>query len=132
MLYNSYGKLELGREYTNMKEHIMNLNSSPMKEIREGRKTIELRLYDEKRKKISVGDIIIFVNTENADDTLFVTVKNLFVYRSFAELYDDLPLLKCGYTAKNIDTASPDDMELYYSKEKQSQYGVVGIEIELM
>ncbi len=115
-----------------MKEHIMNLNSSPMKEIREGRKTIELRLYDEKRKKISVGDIIIFVNTENADDTLSVTVKNLFVYRSFAELYDNLSLLKCGYTAKNIDTASPDDMELYYSKEKQSQYGVVGIEIELM
>ncbi len=114
-----------------MKEHIMNLNPFPMKEIRAGRKTIELRLYDEKRKKISVGDIIIFVNTENADDTLSVTVKNLFVYRSFAELYDDLPLLKCGYTAENIDTASPDDMELYYSKEKQSQYGVVGIEVEL-
>ncbi len=109
----------------------MNLNPFPMKEIRAGRKTIELRLYDEKRKKNSVGDIIIFVNTENADDTLSVTVKNLFVYRSFAELYDNLSLLKCGYTAKNIDTASPDDMELYYSKEKQSQYGVVGIEVEL-
>ncbi len=115
-----------------MKEHIMNLNPSPMKKIREGRKTIELRLYDEKRRNISVGDTIIFFNTGNVNETLSVTVKNIFVYRSFAELYDDLPLLKCGYTADNIDTASPDDMELYYSKEKQSQYGVVGIEVELI
>lgn len=115
-----------------MKEHRMNLNPSPMKEIKKGRKTIELRLYDEKRKKISLGDTIIFINTEDENDTLSVTVKNIFVYKSFAELYDDLPLLKCGYTAENIDSASPDDMELYYSKEKQNQYGVVGIEIELI
>ena len=115
-----------------MKEHIMKLNPSPMEKIREGTKTIELRLYDEKRKNISVGDIIIFINSENSDDTQSVTVKNLFVYKSFSELYDNLPLLKCGYTAENIETASPDDMDLYYPKEKQNQYGVVGIEVKLI
>lgn len=36
-----------------MKEHMMNLNSSPFNMIREGYKTIELRLYDEKRNMIS-------------------------------------------------------------------------------
>lgn len=36
----------------------MKLAPLPMQEIREGRKTIELRLYDEKRKQISVGDTI--------------------------------------------------------------------------
>lgn len=115
-----------------MKKHIMRLNPSPLKKIREGRKTIELRLYDEKRKTISVGDIIMFVNTENPDDTLNVVVKDLFVFKSFNELYDNLPLLKCGYTDEDIDMASPDDMELYYSKEKQNQYGVIGIEISLI
>ncbi len=110
----------------------MKLNPSPMEKIREGIKTIELRLYDEKRRNISVGDIIVFINSENSNDTLSVTVKNIFVYKSFPELYDNLPLLKCGYTAENIDTASPDDMELYYSKEKQNQYGVMGIEIALI
>lgn len=114
-----------------MKEHIMNLNPSPLKEIREGRKTIELRLYDDKRKNISIGDTIIFVNTEDANDTIHVIVKDLFVFTSFAELYDNLPLLKCGYNVANINTASPVDMELYYSKEKQSQFGVIGIEISL-
>ena len=115
-----------------MKEHVMNLTPAPMQEIRTGNKTIELRLNDEKRKQISVGDAIKFINTEDSKDTLRVTVVDLFVFSSFAELYDNLPLLKCGYNEDNITTASPDDMDIYYPKEKQNQYGVVGIEISLL
>ena len=114
-----------------MKEHIMNLKPEPLSKIKEGQKTIELRLYDDKRKKVSVGDTITFINTENSNDTLSVIVKNLHTFSSFSELYKSLPLLKCGYTEDNINEASPDDMELYYSKEKQNKYGVVGIEIML-
>ncbi len=115
-----------------MKEHIMNLQPSPLKKIRNGTKTIELRLYDEKRKIISVGDTILFINTEDSNDTLKVSVEDLYIFKSFAELYNELPLLQCGYTENNINTASPDDMELYYPKEKQNQYGVVGIKISLI
>lgn len=43
-----------------------------------------------------------------------------------------LPLLECGYTEEDIDTASLVDMEEYYSKEKQAQYGVIGIKISLI
>ena len=114
-----------------VKKHTMKLAPSPMKKIRDGKKTIELRLYDDKRKQISVGDIIIFVNRQDADDRLQVTVKNLFVFKSFAELYKNLPLLKCGYTEDDVNDASPKDMEAYYSEEKENQYGVVGIEISL-
>ena len=39
---------------------------------------------------------------------------------------------KCGYTAENVDKATPDDMQAYYSLEEQSKYGVVGIEISLL
>lgn len=115
-----------------MREHIMNLTPSPLQMIRDGKKTIEIRLYDEKRKLISVGDTIKFVNTEDLNDTLYVTVIDLFVFKTFTELYDSLPLLKCGYTEDDINIASPDDMGIYYSKEKQNQYGVIGIEISLM
>ena len=93
---------------------------------------IELRLNDEKRKQISVGDTIKFINTEDSNDTLRVKVVDLFLFSSFAELYDNLPLLNCGYNEDNINTASPDDMEMYYSREKQNKYGVVGIEISLL
>lgn len=115
-----------------MKEHVMNLTSAPMQEIRTGNKTIELRLNDEKRKQISVGDTIKFINTEDSNDTLRVKVVDLFLFSSFAELYDNLPLLNCGYNEDNINTASPEDMEMYYSREKQNKYGVVGIEISLL
>lgn len=115
-----------------MKEHVMNLTPAPMQEIRTGNKTIELRLNDEKRKQISVGDTIKFINTEDSNDTLRVKVVDLFLFSSFAELYDNLPLLNCGYNEDNINTASPEDMEMYYSREKQNKYGVVGIEILLL
>lgn len=114
-----------------MMEHNMKLNPSPFEKIRTGRKTIELRLYDEKRRAISVGDTITFVNTEDANDTLCVCVEDLFVFESFDALYQNLPLLECGYTEETIRTASPSDMEAYYSKEKQAQYGVIGIKISL-
>lgn len=120
------------KEGTPMKNHMMKLNPSPFKMIREGNKTIELRLYDEKRKLISVGDLITFTNTENSNDTLCVKVMYLFVFPSFDELYKTLPLLECGYTKEDIATASPSDMEEYYSKEMQQQYGVVGIKISLL
>ena len=115
-----------------MKEHVTNLTPAPMQEIRTGNKTIELRLNDEKRKQISVGDTIKFINTEDSNDTLRVKVVDLFLFSSFAELYDNLPLLNCGYNEDNINTASPEDMEMYYSREKQNKYGVVGIEISLL
>ena len=42
--------------------HYMRLNPKPFEKIASGRKTCELRLNDEKRKLISVGDTIIFVH----------------------------------------------------------------------
>lgn len=98
--------------------------------IKSGSKTIELRLYDEKRREIQVGDTILFTNTENGEH-LSVRVLALSVFDSFEELYRNLPLLKCGYTEEDIASASPDDMDAYYSKEKQKEYGVVGITIVL-
>ncbi|MBQ7939199.1 MAG: RNA-binding protein [Clostridia bacterium] len=112
-----------------MAEHIMKLHPGPFAKIKDGSKTIELRLYDEKRRRISVGDTIQFVNTEDPADMVCLRVRDLFVFDSFDELYKHLPLMECGYSAEDIHTASPIDMEVYYSKEEQKQYGVIGIQI---
>lgn len=111
-----------------MKIHNMNLNSSPFEMIRSGRKTIELRLLDEKRQQIKVGDGIVFTNTLTKE-TLSATVVGLHKFASFDELYDNLSLLKCGYTEEDIGEANPRDMEQYYSLAEQKKYGVVGIEL---
>ena len=109
--------------------HTMQLQPVPFEMIKNGTKTIELRLFDEKRRKIRIGDTIVFVPAGQCAETLEVVVTGLFVFDSFAELYNALPLLECGYTEEDIDTASPEDMDLYYSKEAQQKYGVVGIKI---
>lgn len=109
----------------------MNLNPQPFVLIAEGKKTIELRLLDEKRKKILVGDMLVFTNTDTGEK-LHCVVKQLHIFPDFTSLYAVLPLEKCGYLPEEISTARPEDMELYYSPEKQKQYGVVGIEITLL
>lgn len=108
--------------------HEMKLRPEPFAKIKSGAKTIELRLYDEKRQKIRVGDLIIFTNTESGEQ-IRATVKKLHRFDSFEALYKSLPLLKCGYTPEDINTAHPSDMENYYSVEEQQKYGVVGIEL---
>ena len=110
--------------------HNMKLHAAPFEKIKSGEKTIELRLYDEKRQKIQPGDQIVFTNTETGE-ILTANVINLHRFDSFRELYATLPLLKCGYTPEDVHTADPADMEAYYSKEEQTKYGVVGIEISL-
>ena len=47
--------------------HKMNLNPEPFAMIRSGQKTIELRLNDEKRQKINVGDSIEFTQIETGE-----------------------------------------------------------------
>ena len=110
--------------------HQMKLHLAPFEKIKSGEKTIELRLYDEKRQRIKAGDAITFTNTTTGE-TITATVTKLHRFHSFAELYDALPLLQCGYTREDIDTAHPSDMEAYYSLEEQQKYGVVGIEIQV-
>lgn len=110
--------------------HEMTLFPKPYASIASGQKTIELRLYDEKRQSIQIGDQIRFTNTEDASQKILCEVIQLYVFKDFIELYENLPLVKCGYTADDVDNAHPDDMLTYYSKEKQAQYGVVGIELK--
>ena len=108
--------------------HPMKLHHAPFEKIKSGEKTIELRLFDEKRQKINPGDKIVFTNNATGE-TLTKTVLKLHRFDSFEDLYKALPLLQCGYTAEDIVTAHPSDMERYYSAEEQKKYGVVGIEL---
>ncbi|MBO7196144.1 MAG: ASCH domain-containing protein [Clostridia bacterium] len=112
--------------------HEMNLHDAPFDMIASGNKVYELRLWDEKRRMIKPGDEIVFTRSRGGSDLLRCRVVALHLFASFAELYANLPLLKCGYTDVDIDSADPCDMDIYYSKEKQASYGVVAIEIELI
>ena len=106
---------------------VLHLDRGPLEAIESGGKTIELRLNDEKRRKIKVGDLLEFVSREDRR-RLLVKVIALRVFRDFEELYRNLPLDKCGY--RKGEVAEAQDMEKYYSLEDQRKNGVVGIEFE--
>lgn len=110
--------------------HEMKLRPEPFRAVRDGYKSVELRLYDEKRRSIAVGDEIVFACTENACETVTKKVSSLHVFSDFAELYRGLPLLKCGYTPFTLPFAKPEDMADFYPVEEQRLNKVVGIELE--
>lgn len=110
-------------------EHILKLQPKYFDYINNGTKRIELRLYDEKRQKIKIGDTIIFQKELELETTMQVKVIGLLRYNTFEELFDDF----------NIEIMADKEMtkqellsvlEEFYTPEKQSQYGVLGIRIE--
>ncbi len=109
--------------------HRMKLNPEPFRMMELGRKTIELRLWDEKRRRLRVGDVIRFEDVTDETEVLYVRVEELRVFPDFAGLYRTLPLLACGYSEENVAFASPEDMRRYYSPERQARWGVVGIRV---
>lgn len=108
--------------------HKMKLKQEPFDKVKNGTKTIELRLYDEKRQQVKCGDLIEFSLLDHPEEKITTRVIALHSFDSFQKLYVALPKEKLGYMAN--ETPNPNNMDAYYSREKQTQYGVLGIEIE--
>ena len=109
--------------------HEMSLRPGPFAKIADGSKRYELRLLDEKRRLITVGDTINFTCTAD-ERRVHTRVASLHPFATFADLYATLPLTECGYTPETAASADPRDMEKYYPPEKQALYGVLAIGVE--
>ncbi len=109
--------------------HKMNLQNGPFNKIMEGSKTIEMRLNDEKRQLLSVGDFIEF-NNSDTDILLMGEVIGLHKFRNFEEMYDAFDKISVGY--EEWEDAIPSDMSQYYSEDDILKYGVLGIELKLV
>lgn len=110
-------------------EHILKLQPKYFDFIKNGTKRIELRLYDEKRQKISIGDTIIFQKEPDLEITMKVKVVGLLRYNTFEELFKDFSIeLMADKSMTKRELL--DVLEKFYTPEKQKQYGVLGIRIE--
>ena len=110
-------------------EHILKLQPKYFDYINNGTKRIELRLYDEKRQKINVGDTIIFRREPELEITMKVKVIGLLRYNTFEDLFNDFDievLADASMTKQELLNV----LEEFYTLEKQKQYGVLGIRIE--
>ena len=108
-----------------MTTHHMNLQEKYFNFIKNGTKRIELRLFDEKRQNIRVGDTIKF--STDAGDSQLVKVVKIHKYSNFSNLIDSFNiklLAEEKYTKEKL----LNELEQFYTKSKQAEYGVVGVE----
>ena len=105
--------------------HKMKLNESPFDRIKNGTKTVEFRLYDDKRKQIKVGDKIEFSKLPDLQEKLLVDVVKLYKEDTFDKLFRKL------YADEYEIKRKTKSMEQYYSHEKEKEYGVLGIKIKI-
>jgi len=112
-----------------MTTHQLKLATEPFNAIVSGDKTIESRLYDEKRQKIQIGDQIIFTNRDNPSQTATVKVIGLLRYATFHDLFSHNNPRKFG--GESVEWLE-NQINEFYSLHDQKQNGIIGIEFELI
>lgn len=107
----------------------MNLAGEPFEMIKCGIKTVEIRLYDEKRRQIKIGDKITFYRSGDKPDSITATVEALYRFDSFKEVFlsELFPNTGCGNLTVEEAVES---MYRYYTKQQERQYGVLCIGLQ--
>ena len=112
-------------------KHEMKLQQKYYDFIKRGTKRIEIRLFDEKRQQLKIGDTIKFLKEDNQDESFEVKVIGLLRYNSFEDMFKDFDISLLSDKSMTKDELIS-VLEKFYTKEKQEQYGVLGIRIELL
>ena len=111
--------------------HEMKLQPEYFNFILNGTKRIEIRLNDEKRQCIKLGDTIKFMKEPNLEESFNAKVVGLLRYNSFKDMFEDYDI-----SVLSDESMTKDELisvlEQFYTKEKQEKYGVLGIRIELV
>lgn len=107
----------------------MSLRPEYYEMVRSGEKDIELRLYDEKRRRMRNGDTVLIYNAQNRNDYIRAKIVRLHIAKSFADLATKISMPRTGFASLNALMSA---IEKFYDTEMESKYGIVGIELEVI
>lgn len=110
-------------------KHQMGLYGEYFNAIQKGRKRIEVRLNDEKRRKIQIGDTIEFIKVPSQDAVLHVQVIDLEVYDTFEEMYQEIPFKDFDFEGWTMKEMIDGTYEIY-TKEQEKKWGALAITIK--
>lgn len=111
-------------------EMIIHLDSDIFDIVKNNSKDVEIRVNDEKRRKLKVGDTLVFLKRPNDDEELRATITDLVYFNNFLEVVDNYPMKRIyldEYTKEDFVNL----ISRFYSEEEVNKYGVVAIEFEL-
>lgn len=108
---------------------IAHLHPDVFEIVKQGQKDIEVRVNDLKRRKLKVGDTLIFLKRPLEEERIVKTVKNLQYYDSFEELLNHYEMRQI-YLEEYTKEQYLQLMTRFYTEEEVREYGVVAIIFE--
>ena len=97
--------------------------------VKNGKKNVEVRLNDEKRKLLHVGDTITFIKRPEMNEKISAKVTGLKYYDNFSDLVDSYDMERL-YLNNYTKEMFLNELLRFYPIEEQFKYGVVAIEFE--
>ena len=97
-------------------KHSIKLQPEYYDYVLKGTKRIEIRLFDEKRKLINIGDRIEILKEPNLLESFEVKVVGLLRYKDFESLFNDFDISLLA-DSKVTKEKVLSDLEKYYPKE---------------
>ena len=104
----------------------MGVRSQYYQMILSGDKDIELRLYDDKRRKMHNGDTVLLYDGQNRANYARYRIVRMHIARSFADLATKISMPRTGFA--NLSQLMH-AISAFYNEEQESKYGVVGLEL---
>ena len=107
-------------------EMIVHLHPDIFELVKNGKKDVEVRVNDEKRQKLKIGDKLIFLKRPEEVEKIEATVIDLKYFKSFKEVSDYYSMERI-HRPELTKEEYINDMQRFYSKEEQEEYGIVCI-----
>lgn len=119
----------------------MHLSDDMFCALKSGSKTIEIRLFDNKRKQIDYGDYIKFIKSSDdsqfvirkvADIGLAVTFEKMFelIMNNKSKRKTDYTPVSLGFSRDTKLQDFVDEMHKYYKKEQENEFNVIALYLE--
>lgn len=105
------------------------LDADVFEVVEKGIKNVEVRVNDEKRRRMKIGDEIIFLKRPLEKESIVTKIVGLKVYSNFNELVKDYEIERL-YLKEFTKEQFVELLGRFYSDEDQNKYGVVAIEFE--
>ncbi|WNQ11112.1 ASCH domain-containing protein [Paenibacillus aurantius] len=109
--------------------HSMTLFERPFHSIKSGRKVVEVRLNDERRRKVKIGDVIEFAKLPDKKETIRAEVLELREYNTFEEMYEDIPFQDFDCESWTMEEMIEATYKIY-TREQEQQWGTLAIKIK--
>lgn len=113
------------------KSHTLNLIPKYFDLIKNGKKTLEGRLHDEKRQNFYIGDQIFFYKEPERKEMLQTIILDKYLFKNFDEMAKQLNKAELGFESQTTQEMI-DTYRSIYSKEDEEKYGVAIFRIQML